>query len=327
MHTLLFLLSYPYRLGCQIKNWLYERKILEPKKAPIPVISIGNITFGGSEKTPLVMEVLSYLLKKEYKPALITRGYRGKWEKKGGMLSNGSKIFGDWQDSGDEPYMVARNIPNAGIFIGKNRLESCQRARSSGFNICVMDDGFQHRSLSRDLDIVLFDPSAKSPRREPFSSLDRAHIVLFKRGTAGEKRISRGMKHYEYSVTSQGFFSLEKGEPVEKKTLKGKKVVAFCGIARPERFSHLLDEEDISPLSFLTFPDHHVYPPSSIEKIIKACETSGVSTVITTEKDAVKLTHAFNQHNVTPSYLKIGLNIEAAFFPSIISVLEDTQRP
>lgn len=135
------------------------------------------------------------------------------------------------------------------------------------------------------------------------------------------------MKHYGYSVTSQGFFSLEKGEPVEKKTLKGKKVVAFCGIARPERFSRLLEKEGISLLSFLTFPDHHVYPPSSIVRIVKACETSGITTVITTEKDAVKLTHAFDQYNITPYYLKIGLDIEADFFPSILSVLEDTQRP
>ncbi len=306
---------------------MYEKGILRPHKAPLPIISIGNITFGGSEKTPLVIEVLSFLLKRGFKPSLISRGYKGKWEKRGGVLSDGQQILGQWNDSGDEPYMVAQNIPGAGVFIGKNRLRSCQRARSSGFNIGVMDDGFQHRSLDRDVDIVLYDPAAKSPRREPYSSLDRAHIILVKKEKAGgKKRIPRGGKHYGYSVTSLGFFSFETREPVEKDTLKGTKIVAFCGIARPERFARLLEEEDISPVSFLTFPDHHVYPPSSIEKIIKACEASGVSTLISTEKDAVKLAHAFDRYSITPYYLKIGLDIEADFFSSILSALQDKQR-
>jgi tetraacyldisaccharide 4'-kinase len=306
---------------------LYEKGILRPRRASFPIISIGNITFGGSEKTPLVIEVLSFLLKRGFKPALITRGYKGQWENKGGILSDGRKILGSWKDSGDEPYMVAQNIPEAGVFIGKNRLASCQRARSSGFNVGVMDDGFQHRSLDRDVDIVLYDPSAKSPHREPLSSLDRAHIILVKKEKAGgKKRIPRGGKHYGYSVTSQGFFSFKTGEPVEINTLKGTNAVAFCGIARPERFALLLGKEGISPLSFLTFPDHHVYPPSSIERIVKACETYGITTVITTEKDAVKLPNAFDWYNVTPYYLKIGLDIEADFFASVLSALQDKQR-
>lgn len=326
MQTLLFLISWPYRLVCWIKNGLYSKGILRPQKASLPVISIGNITFGGSEKTPLAIEVLSFLLNKGFKPALITRGYKGKWENKGGVLSDGEQIMGGWKDSGDEPFMVAQNVPEAGVFIGKNRLGSCQRAHSSGFNIGVMDDGFQHRSLDRDVDIVLYDPEAKSPRREPFSSLDRAHIILVKKGrTEGKGGSSRDGKHYEYAVTNQGFFSLETTEPVDKNTLKGMKTAAFCGIARPERFLRLLEEESIVPRSFLTFPDHHVYPPSSIEKIINACETSGVSAVITTEKDAVKVAHAFDRTNVTPYYMKIGLDIEADFFASILSLLQDKQ--
>lgn len=326
MQTFLYSLSFPYRLGCQAKNWLYKTKLLRSKKAPLPVISIGNITFGGSEKTPLVVEVLSFLLKKGYRPALITRGYKGTWEKKGGILSNGHRLFGGWEDSGDEAFMVAKKIPQAGIFVGKNRLASCRQAALSGFNVVVLDDGFQHRSLYRDLDIVLYDPSAASPRREPFSSLDRAHIILVKKeAPQGKERISPGKKRYEYSVTSKGFFHLENRNLVEKDTLNGKKVVAFCGIARPERFSRLLHEEGISLLSFLKFPDHHVYPPSSIEKIVNACATVQASTIITTEKDAVKLTHAFSRFNITPYYLRIELDIEAGFFSSIHSVLEAIQ--
>jgi len=328
MQSLLYFLFYPYRLGCQAKNWLYEWGILKPKKAPLLVISIGNITFGGSEKTPLVIEVLSFLLKKGYRPALITRGYRGRWESKGGTVANGLRILGSWKDSGDESFMVAQNIPEAGVFVGKNRLASCRQAFYSGFNIGVLDDGFQHRSLLRDLDIVLYDPSAKSPLREPFSSFDRAHIILLKKGSQGRKeKFFLGKKLYEYSVTSRGFFSLEKREPVDRDRLKAQKMVAFCGIARPERFSRLLLEEGISPLSFLTFPDHHPYPPSSIKKIINVCKNTQSSSVITTEKDAVKLTQTFGRFNIVPYYLKIGIDIETGFFLSFLSFIGDTGRP
>lgn len=183
MKSLLFFLSFLYRTGCQIKNWLYERELFKPKRASFPVISVGNITFGGTEKTPLVINLISHFIKKGFKTALISRGYKGKWEKRGGVLSDGKNLLSSWRNSGDEPFMVAQNIPQAGIFIGKNRHLSCQRAEQLGFELAVLDDGFQHRRLHRDLDIVLYDPVEKTALREPFSSLKRAQILLIKKGT------------------------------------------------------------------------------------------------------------------------------------------------
>jgi len=120
----LFFLSFFYCAASSFRNWLYSLKIFKAKKAPLPIISVGNITFGGSGKTPLVMSILSFLIEKDYKPALLTRGYKGNWQKKGGLLSDGNNILGSWQDSGDEPLMIAKNIPKAGIFVGRNRLSS-----------------------------------------------------------------------------------------------------------------------------------------------------------------------------------------------------------
>lgn len=329
MNLLLFTLSFLYRAGCQFKNWLYHWKILRPKKVPLPIISIGNIAFGGSEKTPLVMNVISFLLEQGYKPALISRGYKGNWEKKGGVLSDGRSILGSWEDSGDEAFMVAQNIPQAGIFVGQNRLLSSKRATLSGFNIGVLDDGFQHRILHRDLDIVLYDPSDKTALRELLSSIKRAHLLLVKRQKESKKR--KVIKKYfskktsfEYSVISKGFFRLgEKEEKVSAERMRGKKIVAFCGIARPERFFSILREEGIYPEFFLKFPDHHSYPQPSLEKIIKKFHAAEADALIMTEKDAVKVADRINPRKIPAYYLKIDLEVEKEFYGTVLSLIKN----
>ena len=323
MKVFLLFFSFIHRSGCMIKNWLYSKKILTPKKAPLPVISVGNITFGGTEKTPLVINLMSSLINNSFKVAMISRGYKGKWEKKGGILSDGEKILGTWEDSGDEPYMVAQNIPQAGIFIGKNRLLSCQRAKDYGFELAVLDDGFQHRRLHRDLDIVLYSPEKKIALRESTSSLKRANILLIKR----EADIFRnnGIKErfpepaiHKYSVRNKGFFSLREKGINQAELLKEKKVLAFCGIARPERFLSILQEAGIEPVSFLKYPDHHPFPFSTLKKIKEKCQKSKAEVIITTEKDAVKIIQNMNFINIPAYYLKIGLELEEEFYSRVL---------
>lgn len=324
-------LSYFYRLVSQLKNWLYSLKLLRPSSAPLPVISVGNITFGGSEKTPLVINLASTLLQKGYKPAVLTRGYKGKWEKKGGILSDGFNIRGSWKEAGDEPLMLAQNIPQAGVFIGKNRLVSCLKAKKMGFNVAILDDGFQHRKLYRDLDIVLLNPILKSPLREPFNSLKRAHIILLKNNfslTPEEK--SKLNKKFpdsfllDYSVISCGFYDLKKREKVPSYKLKNKKVVSFCGIAHPERFHSLLQKEGITLVASLTFPDHYFYPPSSFQKIREIHQKINPQALVTTEKDAVKIAKCPQFHNLPVFYLKIDLKLNLQLYSEVLSVLKRT---
>lgn len=328
MKLFLFLFSLVHRSGCLIKNWLHKKKILKPKKAPLPVISVGNITFGGTEKTPLVINLISFLFKNGFKTALISRGYKGKWEKKGGILSDGKNITGTVDDSGDEPLMVARNIPQAGIFIGKNRLLSCQRAKDSGFEIVVLDDGFQHRRLHRDLDIVLYDPAEKTALREPASSLKRANVLLMKRGVDLQKKKEMRKRFpessiYEYSVQSQGLFSLGEKERKQAEYFKGKKVLALSGIARPERFLSILQDLGIKPVFFFKFPDHYPFPPSSLEKITRKFHQLRAEAIIITEKDAVKIIHDRGFKNIPIYYLKINLKLEEEFYPKISHLLQN----
>lgn len=329
MNFLLFLLSFPYRWGCQLKNFLYNKKILNPKKAPLPIISIGNISFGGSEKTPLTMNVISFLLDQGFKPALISRGYKGKWEKKGGVLSDGRGIMGSWEDSGDEAFMIAQNIPQLGIFIGKNRLISSEKAFRVGFDVGVLEDGFQHRFLHRDMDIVLCNPAEKIALREPFSSVKRADLLLIKRREESKKQ-EKIKKHipetsiFEYTVKSQGIFRSGKREvsiPAEK--VRREKVIAFCGIAHPERFSSLLQKEGISPEALLKFPDHHSYPQSSIQKIVNKFQKIHADALITTEKDAVKIANVIHLKMIPVYYLKIDLEVEKGFYETVLSLLKN----
>ena len=328
MKIFLLFFSLFSRLASQIKNFFYDWKLLKPQKAPLPVVSIGNIALGGTEKTPLVMEILSFLERSGEKPALITRGYKGRWEKKGGILSDGRTIFGTWQDSGDEPFMVAKNFPQAGVFVGGLRLQSCLKANELGFTIAVLDDGFQHRRLVRNVDIVLHDPEEKIALRESFSSLRRADLVLIKKGieVARIKKIRKFLAEpevLEYSVINKGFFRLDKKEMIPAGALQGKKILAFCGIARPQRFFSLLKEEDLEIVFSFNFPDHFSYPRSALDKIIKKYEELKPQAALTTEKDAVKIVENEKFLEFVPIYYpKIGLRLDEKFYERIKALLQ-----
>lgn len=320
---ILFLFSLLHRAACQVKSWLYALGLLKTTKAPLPVVSVGNIAFGGSEKTPLAMHLLSFFLQKGFRPALISRGYKGRWEKKGGLLSDGRTILGSWRDSGDEAFMVAQRIPQAGVFVGKDRFLSCRRAAEAGFELAVLDDGFQHLRLERNLDIVLYDPREKTALRELPSSLRRADVVLVKEVSDGENKEEvaklTAADIFPYSVLSQGFFMSNGSAPVAPGTFQDKKVLAFCGIARPERFLSLLEKEGIRPEVFLKYPDHYSYPSSSLRKISKKCRDCGAEAALTTEKDALKVTPGLD--GVPVYFLRIGLELDEKFDSRVSDIL------
>ncbi len=329
MRLLLVAFSPFSRIASRVKNRLYEQGFRKPERAPLPVISVGNIVFGGSGKTPLAMEILKRLIERGRKPALVSRGYRGGWEAKGGVLSDGKRLLGGWREGGDEPYLVARTVPEAGVFVGRDRLASCRKAAELGFDVVVLDDGFQHRRLARDFDIVLFLPEEKSALREPISSLKRADVVLIE---AGSRRLEKaketvrrlGREPMMYSVAARGLFDLAGTMEVSPQELAGRRTIAFCGIARPERFRRELRRLGIEPVSFLTFPDHHSYPRRSLEKIVRAGKETGAEAAVTTEKDAVKLGGAAAAPPLgsLPVYVfRIGLALEAAFEERLNSLL------
>jgi tetraacyldisaccharide 4'-kinase len=325
MKSVIRFLSFFYQGGCQAKNALYRINLLRPNKGPLPVVSVGNISFGGSEKTPLVLTLVAYLLKNGFKPAVVARGYKGKWERTGGVLSDGKSRSGTWSESGDEPFMISLNYPEIGVFVGKNRLKSCERAHDLGFQVAILDDGFQHRRLHRDLDIVLYNPSGDLPLREPLSSIKRADILLLKEGADNKSgqviiRNLQDVDTFFYSVSGAGFYNMDRVEESES-TLKEKRVLAFCGIARPERFRALLVLTGIKPIHFISFPDHFSYPSESVKRIVDLFYAQKAEVCITTEKDASKIKGHKALQDIPTYYLKIGIQTDEEFFTRVLSTL------
>lgn len=328
MNRVLHPLTFVYQLGSRINSFLFDRGLRKIGRVSLPVISVGNISFGGSEKTPLVMHLLSFCLENRFKPALVTRGYKGAWEKSGGVLSDGKNAGGTWQEAGDEPFMVFRKFPNVGIYIGRNRLTSCEKAKRAGFDMIILDDGFQHRQLHRDLDIILFDPAERIALREPASSLHRADVILVKEQVPGQKnarikRHSPQAKIFSYSIINKGFFSYPDESPIRREHLKEMRLLAVCGIARPGRFFSLLEKEGLNPLLSLSFPDHHSYPVSTRNRIISAFQKVRADAVLTTEKDVFKLDDLKKNGHIPVYYNTIDLLLEENFYQEILTLQKD----
>lgn len=248
------------------------------------------------------------------------------------MLSNGKKFLGTWQESGDEPFFVAQTLPEAGVFVGKNRFKSCLKASEMGFEIAVLDDGFQHRKLHRDIDIVLLSENRDLFLREFPSSLRRANILLIKNSPESFyydltkiKNESPHITIHSYRFKPEGIYSVEENQPISSDYFKDKKTLAFCGIAKPERFFLLLNEMGINPAKSLIYPDHHPYPDSSIKQILETALQARLSSFITTEKDAVKIKHTILATKYSSCYLKIRMDIQKDFFYSLWSEMKNIQ--
>lgn len=318
MRAVLLAFSPFSRLVCRAKDRLYGRGLLRAARAPLPVASVGNLAFGGTGKTPLAMELIDRLARMGHRPAFVSRGYRGAWERSGGILSDGNDLLGTWQDGGDEPFMVASRLPKTGVFVGKDRLASCLRAKDLGFTAIVLDDAFQHRRLARDLDVVLVDPAGRRPLREGPAALARADIILVRDGEpAILERLRSAFPRasvFGYKAVPRALIEPATGAEHRLEALKGQRVLAFCGIAGPERFLASLRDLGLDVAGSLAFPDHHAYPPESLRRIADAFAASGAARIVTTEKDAVKLAPAGTPLDGAPlAFLRIGLDIEAGF--------------
>jgi len=334
----LFVFSLFHRFGAGLKNLLYGWGWIRPRRAALPVFSVGSLAWGGMGKTPLAMEILKYFIAQGVRPALVTRGYRGAWERKGGILSDGRRPFGDWRQAGDEAYLTARRFPQAGVFVGKHRILSCRQAQAAGFDLAVLDDGFQHRKLRRDLDVVIFDPDEKAALREPLSGLKRANLILLPETSGVEIQIkvskwSPGAMVLRYSTRPLAFYRInEEGaeEALDLELFRGRRALAFCGIARPERFFVMLEAMGLRLLERMTFPDHHPYPSASWRRVRGRADALKPEAVITTEKDAVKLLNrpdlASGQAGPAKALALYALRVEPVLPPEFFRAIDSALK-
>ncbi len=308
--------SYFYGFGSRLKNFCYDKGIIKPKKVGAYVISVGNMTTGGVGKTPVVSEIAKYLIAHGQNVAIVSRGYGGRLNNKNiNMISDGTSIYFDAVQAGDEPYWLAENTPGCYVFTCKNRYMAAKQAvERFGVQVVILDDGFQHRKLHRDLDIVLMD-SVKGfgnenllpagPLREGSEALERIDkLVVVSKSLKHDiaKKVARIMQKRLNIPTvvcysePDSVYNIKTGQQL----MEGMEVTAMCAIGQPQQFYDFLSRYQV--IKTVTFDDHHQYSPLDIVDI------SG--NIITTEKDAVKLAR-FDRNDIYALKLKTVVDVEA----------------
>ncbi|MGA2916876.1 MAG: tetraacyldisaccharide 4'-kinase [Sedimentisphaerales bacterium] len=313
LRLILSIFSIFYYIAIALRNLFYDISIFKKTKVNAAVISVGNITTGGTGKTPLVAWMCNYFAGKNIKTAVLTRGYRLKSS-----------------DLADEPVILAKNCPNTEIIIDPDRTEGAKKAIIE-FNakLLIMDDGFQHRKLARDVDIVAVD--ATKPfglgkllpagfLREPLGSLKRADAVVITRINQTQPEKIDKIKETIFKIKPNMVFATAVHKPICAKLikdrqlsideLKGKKLYAFCGIGNPDAFFQTLSELALNIVGKRVYNDHHRFLQSDIVEICSDSRGKKAELIITTQKDWIK-TALLNIENfgIPVAYLAVELEI------------------
>jgi tetraacyldisaccharide 4'-kinase len=300
-------LSALYGAAVSLRTVLYQRGILKGHTLPCPVISIGNVTLGGTGKTPMVLAVAGFFAKKGRHPAVVSRGYGRNNESETLVVSDGVTVFTNSRQGGDEPVLMGSKLAGVPVIVGAGRYEAAlfalERFKS---DLVILDDGFQHLKLRRDRDIVLVDAGDPFGNeklfpagilRERVASLKRAQAVVITRAdTAREIETLKGRIR---SITrAQVFTSVQRpvdlvdcraGSPKPLSVLRGATVLVFSGIARPATFLAMVGSLGASIGEACAYPDHYEYRKSDLAEVYKKAADHRASMIVTTEKDAVRL--------------------------------------
>ncbi len=304
-----------YAVGSNLKNFLYDKGILKQKKVDAYVISVGNFTTGGVGKTPVVAEIARYFVNKGEKVAIVSRGYGGKLDnKKVHVISDGINLYYNAEMAGDEPYWLSVNLNMCAVLTCSDRYKACKYAvENLGITKIILDDGFQHRKMYRDLDLVLVDSEKQfgnrcllpaGPLRElptPKTRADKFVVISKNINHEIAENFKEELNHL-YSkevilckIEPDYVYNIITGEHLEK----GQEITALSAIGQPEQFYRFL-ESDYIIKSKITFDDHHQYSLNDIGNIN--------GTIITTEKDAVKLS-LLGKTNIFALKLKTNIDI------------------
>jgi len=300
--SLLRLTAVPYAAVMRLRAFGYRSGILRSRRLPRPVISVGNITSGGTGKTPTVLYLARILMARGKRVAVLTRGYGGKLEGKTSVVSDGSALLLSPEEAGDEPCLLASALPGLIVVMGPDRyLSGTMAMERFSPDLFILDDGFQHLRLQRDLNILLLDssdPFAGSRvlpaglLREPVSAARRADFVLFTRCNEESPEIPTAIREIPFSSATHeltGWTELDGGESRPFSELSGRRIIAFAGIADPAGFFDSLEKQGLQLLATLAFPDHTKYGKEEMEALGRLKRSKKADCMITTGKDAIKL--------------------------------------
>jgi tetraacyldisaccharide 4'-kinase len=302
----------------RFRNFLYDSGFADTVKIKKPVISVGNLSMGGTGKTPVVLELLQRSLEKNLKPVVIARNYKAKSkvvEKVNTERRMAAQYFGD------EAMLVADTFPGVPVFTGPKKYQTAQAAeKQEAFDFLLVDDGFQHRALHRDFDFVLIDASRplsenqlfpKGRLREDFLSLKRADLVALTKVNWASPENLDNLRQQIARVTDCEICEIQFHQHLGEPLPAGSPVISLAGIANPEVFERNLQGMGMSVVKSFRFADHFAYSNQDAERLLKEMLAVGATKIATTEKDFVKLAEFPDLVSVlTPLKLRLQFNEE-----------------
>ena len=330
---------YPFSLlyGCavRLRTVGYATRLFQASRLPCPVVSVGNITVGGTGKTPLVIALASRLKGRGITVAVLSRGYKGSGTS-GPVVSDGETIHLSPEEAGDEAYLMAERLRGLPVLVGKDRFTNGRIAlQRYGIRGILLDDGFQHLPLHRDLNIVLVDSTIGFgdrhllPReilRQPLTHLRRAGLFLLTKvedpGACRPledllRKVHPEAPVFHSSYEASGLVG-PRGEWEEIPSSQGRRVIALSGIANPSPFLSLLKKCGMRVINEVIFPDHHRYTQQDLASIEK--KGNGADWIVTTEKDLVRLAR-LQTGKLPIRALRIDMKFwEEAFFQEVVKV-------
>ncbi|HET8541400.1 MAG TPA: tetraacyldisaccharide 4'-kinase [Anaeromyxobacter sp.] len=297
-----------FRLGAAVRGALYERGILRAARAGAPVVSIGNLAVGGAGKTPAAIAVGRRLLARGRRLAVLSRGY-GATRADARVVCDGARLLLGADQGGDEPVLLARRLPGARVLCGPRRAELARTAvEALDADALLLDDGFQHRALARDLDVVVLDAASPfgngrllpaGPNREPRGALRRAGLVWLSRADQAAPGALEPLRALAREATGRAPIE-SRHAPVDVvdgtlsrslglEALRGRRVMLLAGVARPAGVRRTVEALGAEVAAEARFPDHHRFSGGELDAALRAAREARCELVVTTEKDAVRL--------------------------------------
>jgi tetraacyldisaccharide 4'-kinase len=331
-------LSFLYGLAITLRLLAYKRGLLKSKSLPAFVVSIGNLTAGGTGKTPFVAMIAKWAVTNGFRTAILSRGYKGKKSGEALVVSDGHTILATVDEAGDEPILLAKKFPSIPVLVSKNRYRIGALAlRLFNSDLLLLDDGYQHLSLHRDLNILLLDSKRRfgnrsllplGPLREPLEQMARADLIVISRCTKmhpGDELAVFLRKHFPGKLIFQSSHLPDQvifpfiGKAYPPAILSGKNVVAFAGLANPDDFLEMVVGLGAHVTHFSAFSDHHTFNKEEIDEFLSWNAKPDVDFLLTTEKDLVRINGMIDDKlNLAVLTIKIGILSESNTFFDII---------
>jgi tetraacyldisaccharide 4'-kinase len=336
----LYLASLLYRLAVGVRNRLFDFGLLRAARLPAKVICVGNLTVGGTGKTPWIVFLANRLRARGHRVAVVSRGYKA--GRKGGVavVSDGTRILLSPDEAGDEPTLIARRCPGVPVLLGARRADAGRVAiERFGADVVLLDDGFQHRRLARDVDLVSFHARVGTGSgrclpagilREPLSSLGRASALILHGDGPRAAALAAAFRRdypdkplFRSRLATGSLVGVRTGERRAPDALRGRKVVAFAGIAVPDALFDEVRRLSATLTAVRPLPDHHRYDADQVARLLALARQEGADYTVTSEKDATKIDPRWIADPGELFYLEGDLAIEGGEDAALDRIVEE----